>query len=110
MLSEIEIAVIFDFQVQDPATVLWSAADEDGHWVALLEVPIMWGYVIAKRDAPFIEIDGEPVRPLDFDDHTLEYFELARPEAGQLGIALVTALINNSDQLISSYSQQLRAR
>jgi hypothetical protein len=104
-----EIDTIFDGQQQDPATVLWTTSLDMGYWVALLSDPNE-GYVIAKRDAPFVEVDGGPVRPVDYEDPMMEYFALGRPDAGQLGVALITALINNSDALIGSYIEQVMAR
>ncbi|HUO37775.1 MAG TPA: hypothetical protein VMU34_08025 [Mycobacterium sp.] len=110
-----EIRVIDDGQEQDPATVLWIDQLDDGgtgfgDWVALLSVPDM-NYVIAKRVPPFaVDGDASFVPPLDFDDTDLEYFALGRPQAGQLAVALITALINNSDHLIDSYIEQIMAR
>jgi hypothetical protein len=104
-----EIRTMFDDQERDPATVLWTTQLEDGEWVALLSDPHL-NYVIAKRNAPFVEVDGGIVLPLDLGDLTMGYFSLGRPEAGQLGVALVTSLINNSDEIIGSYIDQLMAR
>jgi hypothetical protein len=40
----------------------------------------------------------------------MDCVELGRPDAGQLALAIITALINNSNELINSYVQQMMAR
>jgi hypothetical protein len=104
-----EIRVIDDGQEQYPAQVLWTAR-VDGDYVALLSMGDA-GYLFAKRRVPFVDDGDTPlIPPLDYDDRRLECFELGRPEAGQLAVALITAVINNSDQLIEFYTQQRMAR
>lgn len=85
--------------------VLWAAQLETGDYVSLLVgVPDCSGYVFTVRDDPFTdgqETDGGELGTL---------FELGRPAAGQLAIALITALINNSDQIIDYYSNDVRSQ
>jgi hypothetical protein len=105
MTNEITMRYVVDGEVQpDPVRVLWTSP-VDGDYVSLLSHPEL-NYVIVKTSESFT--DGQ-----DFDDEqALSGFEitLGRPDAGQLAIALITALINNSDQIIDSYIEQTMAR
>ena len=85
----------------DPIHVLWTTP-VDGYHVSLLSHPEL-NYVIVRRDEPFTDGQG-----LDYDDLGDCYIELGRPDAGQLALALITALINNSDQIINSYIERMR--
>jgi hypothetical protein len=87
-----------DEEQPDPAKVYWTAPTEDGYHVSLMSIPDVVGYTIARHGRPFT--DGQATRIRD-----LEYpcIELGRPDAGQLAVALITALINNSDQIINTY-------
>jgi hypothetical protein len=78
---------------EDPARVLWTS-ERLGRHASLIEIPEM-GYVVVHHDRP---LTGE--QPIHFEDN---YIELGRHDAGQFAIALLTALITNSDELIASF-------
>jgi hypothetical protein len=88
---------------EDRIKVYWTAPTEDGH-ASLMSVPDEPGYVIAQHERPFT--DGQAI-----DYESLDaYFVLGRPEAGRFAVALITALIDNSDQIINSYIEERMAR
>lgn len=88
----------------DPAMMLWTApidgyytSDDDYH-TSLLEIPRM-GYVIVRHKEPLTAGQAH-----DFKDN---YSELGRRDAGRFVIALLTALIRNSDELVATYIDQV---
>jgi hypothetical protein len=97
---------IVDGEVQqDSIEVLWTTPTEDGH-VSLMSHPEL-NYVIARHNDELTEglaVDYEAFA------YNLEYVSLGRPEAGQLALALTTAVITNSDQIINSYIAERMAR
>ncbi len=99
----------FDWAVDDDiqfdaAHLLWEATTDDGDWVGLLTIPEL-GYVIARRSESLYDRGVISVEDLGSD-----YITLGRAAAGQLALALITALINNSDQIIDSYIQEIVTR
>jgi hypothetical protein len=83
----------------DPALVLWTEPNDDHH-ASLLEIPDM-GYVIVRHGEPFT--DGQPL------DLGIDYIELGRGAAGRFAVALIAALINNSEQIIAQFIDQRTA-
>lgn len=83
--------------------VLWTMSLEPGGHMSLLSgLPHAVGYTFVIHDMPFTDgqtIDGDEFCPEIIGTE----IDLPRPEAGQLAIALVTALVNNSDQIIGHY-------
>jgi hypothetical protein len=86
----------------DPVEVLWTAESKcGGYWMSLMAIPDM-GYVIAKHPDPFTH--GQA---FDLYDETVDHIEFGRPDAGKLALALITTLINNSDQIIDAYIKEV---
>lgn len=96
--------MVDDEEQSDKIHVLWTVPTDNG-WVSLLSHPEL-NYLILQHDEPFIDGQG-----LDGGDLGLgDCITLGRPDAGQLALALITALINNSDELINSYIERTIAR
>jgi hypothetical protein len=89
----------------ETAHVLWTEPNDNGLHVSL----VLYGtYFIVQHKEPFT--DGGNIDMFKFGGNVVNYIELGRPDAGTLAVALVTALIANSDQLIKSFIEQRMAR
>ena len=101
----ITLRYIDDGEVQpDPIHVLWTVPDQTGEHVSLITGYPGAAYLIVRHSFPFV--DGGEFRddgnfPGDLD------IQLSRPDAGQLAVALITALIEGSDEIISSYIEEM---
>ena len=88
----------------DPIYVLWTGSQGDtGEYVSLLTGIPYEAYVLVKHDQPFNE-------GMEFHDGPDERISLNRPDAGQLAVALIKALIDGSEKLLDYYVQQQMAR